>query len=45
MAEIIKAMFKLDEERMKTSDPAKLAELDVEEEYLRGEYRRIMGVE
>ena len=32
MAEIIKAMFKLDE-------------LDVEEEYLRGEYRRIMGVE
>jgi hypothetical protein len=45
MAEILKAMFKLDEKRMRTSDPVELAEIEIEEEHLRCEYRRIMGVE
>ena len=44
MADIIEAMWKLDRKRMETSDPVKLAELDIEEEHLRQEYRERMGM-
>lgn len=45
MAELLEAMWKIDKKRMETSDPVELAEIEIEEEHLRCEYRRIMGVE
>ena len=44
MADLYEAMWKLDKKRMETSDPVKLAELDIEEEHLRQEYRERMGL-
>ena len=44
MAEIMKELDRLDRRERTTSDPAELREINAEREYLREEYRRIMGV-
>jgi len=44
MKDLYEAMNKLDRKRLNTSDPAKLAEYDIEEAYLRKIYRERFGV-